>query len=152
MDSVRKQLLEYLQTHNVMTLATVGPEGPWAAAVFYVSEQTSLYFLSAPTTRHSSNFEHDPRVAATIQEDYSHWKEIKGIQVEGRVARLHGPGKERAIELYTKKFSFISPLLRVPMALAAAMDKVAWYRLTPSKLYFIDNAQGFGNRQQIEPW
>ena len=30
---------DYLGGHHVMTLATCGPEGPWAAAVFYASDE-----------------------------------------------------------------------------------------------------------------
>ena len=36
----------YLEQHRVMTLATCGPDGPWAAAVFYVSVGSTLYFLA----------------------------------------------------------------------------------------------------------
>ncbi len=56
-DELRTQVIEYLDRHNVMTLATVGPQGPWAAAVFYVHDLDvrgglRLHFLSAPTSRH----------------------------------------------------------------------------------------------------
>ncbi|APR05899.1 hypothetical protein [Thauera chlorobenzoica] len=37
--------LTYLQRHHVMTLATHGAGGPWAAAVFYVNDGADLYFL-----------------------------------------------------------------------------------------------------------
>ncbi len=62
--------LAYLRDHNVMTLATIGAQGLWAAAVFYVNDGFTLYFLSAPTSRHSLNIESQSTVAATIQEDY----------------------------------------------------------------------------------
>ena len=35
----------------VMTLATGGDQGPWAAALFYVHEGFTLYFLSSPAIR-----------------------------------------------------------------------------------------------------
>lgn len=139
----------YLDSHHVMTLATHGPDGPWAAAVFYAREGGALYFLSAPTTRHCRNIEHDPQVAAAIQEDYAHWKEIKGIQIEGKVARLSGADRDHAAAVYARKFEFMHPL-RIPSALAVALQKIAWYRLTPTAAYFIDNSRGFGKREQIE--
>lgn len=37
-NSLHKNMSTYLQTHNVMTLATTGPEDLWAAAVFYVND------------------------------------------------------------------------------------------------------------------
>lgn len=63
--SLKEKALAYLESHNVMTLATHGPEGLWAAAVFCVSDDFKLYFLSAPTTRHGRNLTENPRVAAT---------------------------------------------------------------------------------------
>lgn len=144
-----EQLLEYLGTHNVMTLATVGADGPWAAAVFYVNEGTALYFLSAPTTRHCQNMQCNPRIAATVQEDYSQWEQIKGVQIEGTVQRLNANDQHHAADLYAQKFAFMDPL-RIPTAFAAAMQKIAWYRLTPASLYFIDNSLGLGHRVRVE--
>ena len=144
-----KEPLTYLQHHHVMTLATHGAEGPWAAAVFYVNDGTDLYFLSAPTTRHARNIEADPRVAATVNEDYSNWQEIQGIQLEGEAVRLGVPDSVHAAAIFAKKFAF-TVLGRMERAIATAMNKVAWYRLRPSKLYFIDNSRGLGCREQLD--
>ncbi len=138
--------LHYLSTHNVLTLATQGPAGLWAAAVFYASEQFSLYFLSAPDTRHAQNLHHHPRVAGTIQEDYADWQEIKGIQLEGAVQQLSGVDREAAIALYEEKFAF---LREAPPQMREALERVDWFRLRPDRLYFIDNSRGFGHRERI---
>ena len=148
--NAREQLLEYLGAHNVMTLATHGAKGPWGSAVFYVNEGATLYFLSAPSTRHCQNIQCDPRVAATVQEDYAQWEQIKGIQIEGTVSRLNAEESRHAANLYARKFAFMDPL-RAPVAVAAAIRKIAWYRLSPTALYFIDNTQGLGHREQIDP-
>jgi len=141
---------DYLVGHHVMTLATQGPEGPWASAVFYASDGHSLVFLSAPKTRHCRNLTLDARCAATIQEDYREWPEIKGIQLEGQVMRLEGADEARARELYGMKFPIAGPLAMVPPAIVEALAKVSWYRLVPSRLHFIDNSKGFGHRDEIE--
>lgn len=91
---------EYLAGHNVMTLATHGPMGLWAAAVFYVNDGWQLYFLSAGHTRHATNLAASPRVAATIQEDYADWEAIKGIQLEGTVRLLEGGARALTIVHY----------------------------------------------------
>ncbi|OQY90030.1 MAG: hypothetical protein B6D41_10040 [Chloroflexi bacterium UTCFX4] len=139
----------YLRAHNVMTLATHGPEGLWAAAVFYVHENFDLYFLSSPSTRHSLNLAANPRVAVTIQEDYDDWRAIKGIQLEGNVTRLEGLEQARAILLYGKKFSIVGNIARAPAEIARAFSRVAWYRVTPTRVYFVDNSQAFGHRDEI---
>ncbi len=142
-----KQLaLTYLQQHRVMTLATNGPDGLWAAAVFYASEGFDLYFLSAGHTRHAQNIAATPHIAAAIQEDYADWAAIQGIQLAGDVAQLSGVARLKAIAVYQAKFPFLS---QAPTAIQAAFEKVNWYRLRPYQLYFVDNSRGFGHRDEI---
>ena len=146
-EALRGRALGYLREHRVMTLATSGVEGPWAAAVFYVNEGFDLYFLSAGYTRHGRNIEADERVAAAIQEDYRDWEGIQGIQLEGTAHRLEGEARLKAIGLYQDKYPFVrgsNPQIQ------AALAKVAWYRLRPTRLYFIDNRQGLGHRDEVE--
>lgn len=142
----RAQALAYLQEQHVMTLATQGPAGVWAAAVFYAADGFSLYFLSAQSTRHAQNIAENPRCAAAIQENYAGWREIKGIQLEGVVRRLSGEEERAAIALYTRRFPFLSD---APQAIRDAFAKVSWYELKPDRLYYLDNSKGFGHRDTI---
>lgn len=148
-NELRDSVIAYLRAHNVVTLATHGSDGPWASAVFYVNDELTLYFLSAPTTRHCRNLESDARAAATVQEDYSEWSAIKGVQMAGRVFRLNSSDAARAAELYGRKFPFAARG-RASTAIAAALAKIAWYKLELDSLYFIDNSLGLGARQQLD--
>jgi len=132
--------------HHVMTLATNGPLGLWAAAVFYAHDGFRFVFLSAGHTRHARNMAASPQVAATIQEDYADWAAIKGIQLEGTVRPLAGQERDMVIALYAKKFSFLTQPVSV---VEAALARVNWYCLSPSRLYFVDNGRGFGHRDEI---
>ena len=143
---MREQALAYLAAHNVMTLATCGSEGPWSAAVFYASEEFTLYFVSSPASRHARELARDERVAAAIHEDYRDWRAIQGIQLAGRVERLEGESREAALACYRGKFPFLES---VSGPVLAALGRAACYRLTPSELHFIDNAAGFGARTRI---
>ena len=142
----RKLALAYLHDHQVMTLATVGQNGPWAAALFYVNKEFTLYFLSAGHTRHVKNVVEHPRAAATIQEDYRDWPSIKGIQLEGRVTRLEGVERKKAISLYERKYPFLKS---APSQIRLGLARVNWYCLSPHRFYFIDNSQGLGHRDEI---
>ena len=145
-DEAAERALGYLAGHHVMTLATNGPLGLWAAAVFYANDSFQLHFLSAGHTRHAQNIAASREVAATIQGDYADWAAIKGIQLEGAVRMLAGKEREAAIALYAKKYSFlIQPVSVVETALA----RVNWYCLSPSRLYFVDNSRGFGHRDEV---
>jgi hypothetical protein len=144
------QVADYLAGHNVVTLATQGPEGPWAAAVFYAGEGSSLVFLSSPSSRHCRNLALDARCAATIQEDYSDWAGIKGIQLEGRVLELQGEERINAQRLYAAKFPVAVPA-DAPPAVREALARVRWYRLQAERIHFIDNGKGFGHREEFAP-
>lgn len=143
------KVLDYFKTHNVMSLATQGEAGVWAAAVFYVNDGFSLYFLSSHTSRHAKDLALQPEVAATIQEDYKSWPDIKGIQMEGRVRLLSGMEKAKAIARYGLKYPVVGDLGKAPAQIAVALAKANWYRLDPKQLYFIDNSQGFGHRDAV---
>lgn len=145
-DRPRQMALSYLRDHRVMTLATVGETGVWAAAVFYVSREFDFYFLSAGHTRHARNMAENPKVAATIQEDYEDWPAIQGVQLEGGVRQLDGQERERAISWYMAKFPFLAG---AAPQLATALLKVDWYQLRAERLYFIDNSLGLGHRDEI---
>ena len=146
----RQQALGYLHGHHVLSLATQGGAGLWAAAVFYVSDGFTLYFLSSPASRHCLNLAQDPRVSATIQEDYADWPEIKGVQLEGNAREISGDEELHARKLYGGKFPVVGKLAQAPTAIVKAMAKVRWYKIVPERLYFIDNAAGFGHRDEID--
>ncbi len=148
--ALRKRALGYLRAHHVMTLATHGSEGPWAAAVFYVNDGFTLYWLSAPSSRHSVNLGRSPRAAATIQEDYADWPGIKGVQLEGIACEISGAEEKRARTLYGEKFPVVGKLSQAPASIVAAMAKVRWYRVVPARLYFIDNSVAFGHRDAVD--
>ena len=145
-ESVRRAL-EYLTAHRVMTLATNGPQGPWAAAVFYVNRGFDLYFLSSPRSRHAGDLAADCRAAATVQEDYAGWCDIRGVQLEGRVEQLSGSDMAEARALYGTKFPLVVDA--APDAITAALARVHWYRLIATRAYFVDNSRGFGHRDRV---
>jgi hypothetical protein len=139
----------YLSSHHVMTLATQGSDGPWAAAVFYVEDGQTLVFLSSPGSRHGRHLAHDPRCAATIQDNVDDWSQIKGIQLEGRVSELHGDEQAQARQRYGERFTIVGRLANAPAAIVEALAQVRWYRLVPERLCFIDNSRGFGHRDEF---
>jgi uncharacterized protein YhbP (UPF0306 family) len=149
-DGPGPRALQYLREHHVATLATSGSSGPWAAAVFYVSEGFDLYFLSSPGSRHCENIARESRVAVTVQEDYSDWPNIKGLQLEGVAGVLSGDDESRARRLYGDKYPVVGRGAQAPTAIVNAIARIRWYRFTPRRAYFIDNSIGFGHRDELE--
>jgi uncharacterized protein YhbP (UPF0306 family) len=151
-DDLKQQVLDYLHTHNTMTLATCAGDVPWAATVFYASDDLRLYFFSAPQSRHCENLALNLRVAVTIQEDYKDWRRIKGIQLEGRVFLVDSVlEKAKAMAVYARKYPDVIKLFTTPGSgvFYQAFLKVKFYCVMPDKLFFIDNEKGFGKRQEL---
>jgi uncharacterized protein len=151
-EDLKSQILDYMATHNTMTLATCRDDVPWAATVFYASDDLRFYFFSAPDSRHCQNLAGNARVAVTIQEDYRDWRKIKGIQLEGRVAAVDSLiEKAKAMAAYARKYPDVMKVFANPAsgALYQAFLKVRFYCVTPAKVFFIDNEQGFGKRREL---
>jgi uncharacterized protein YhbP (UPF0306 family) len=151
-EELKQQVLDYLKSHNTMTLATCAGGAPWAATVFFASDELRLYFFSAPESRHCQNLAANGRVAVTVQEDYQDWRKIKGIQLEGRAELVDGlVAKAKAMAIYALKYPEVIKLFTDPTSgvFHTAFLKVRFYCVVPEKLFFIDNAQGFGKRQEL---
>lgn len=174
MEELKKVALEYLKSHNTMTIATVGTSGPWAATVFYASKGFTLYFLSNPSLCvHCDNIRQNPRVAVAISEDYRiksirDIRKIKGIQMEGEAEMLEGEEEIReAIMIYAKKYPVTSIYLKStfhPSALSfierlmvglkvmpvfSASKENRFYRIRPLKVFLVDNTRYFEKRQEV---
>ena len=157
-ERLRLEISAYLQTHNVMTIASCHQNVPWAAAVFYASDGFDLYFLSSPKSRHGTNMAANATVSAAIHEDYRDWREIRGIQLEGRAERLRSLKLQaRFWEVYLKKFPFVKQFFSVggqagsiADILTAKLAGVRLYRIVPHAVYFIDNSKGFGHRDRLD--
>jgi uncharacterized protein YhbP (UPF0306 family) len=151
-DLLKQQVFSYLETHNTMTLGTCLGDVPWAATVFYASDDLRLYFFSVPDSRHCQNLAANPRVAVTVQEDYHDWQKIKGIQLEGTAILVDSIiEKAKAIAVYARKYPEVIKLFTNPASglFYKAFLKVKFYCVIPEKLFFIDNEQGFGKRQEL---
>ena len=135
-----------------MTLATCAGDTPWAATVFFASDDLNLYFFSAPDSRHCQNLATNARVAVTVQEDYQDWRKIKGVQLEGSVILVDGIlEKAKALAIYARKYPDVIKLFTNPESgvFYKAFLRVKFYCVMPERLYFIDNEQGFGKRQEL---
>jgi uncharacterized protein len=151
-DLLKQQVLSYLELHNTMTLGTCLGDVPWAATVFYASDDLRLYFFSVPDSRHCQNLSANPRVAVTVQEDYHDWQKIKGIQLEGTAILVDSIiEKAKAMAVYARKYPEVIKLFTNPASglFYKAFLKVKFYCVIPEKLFFIDNEQGFGKRQEL---
>ena len=137
-DLLKQQVLSYLETHNTMTLGTCSGDVPWAATVFYASDDLRLYFFSVPDSRHCQNLAANPRVAVTVQEDYHDWQKIKGIQLEGTAILVDSIiEKAKAMAVYARKYPEVIKLFTNPASgmFYKAFLKVKFYCVIPRSFF-----------------
>ncbi len=139
----------YLLEHNVLSLATCDQSIPWVAPVFYTVFAGKIIFLSAPHTRHCKNIALNPNVAASVQEDYRDWEDIKGFQMQGEAHQLSQRDVPDALSTYSDKFPVTGE--DAPPEIAGALEKIGWYALSVTTIYFIDNSKGLGHRDKLDP-
>ncbi|MBI3955420.1 pyridoxamine 5'-phosphate oxidase family protein [Candidatus Gottesmanbacteria bacterium] len=77
-------LFKFLQSQNLMTLATLG-EHLWVSNVYFVcNEKFNLYFLSEPKSQHCLDIKSKPQVACAIADTRQKVVDKKiGVQLYG---------------------------------------------------------------------
>jgi uncharacterized protein YhbP (UPF0306 family) len=143
------RIMAFLDAHHVMSLATVGAQGPHAANLFYARDGFTLLWVSDPRTRHSLELGADPRVAATVAPDYQDFAEIRGVQISGEAHRLRSTlQSDRARALLEARYPFLQRLSS-RTDIQQAYESAEFYRLLPRRLVLIDNRRGFGHKETL---
>jgi uncharacterized protein YhbP (UPF0306 family) len=153
MDAVRA----FLGDHTTLALATLGNAGePQSADLYYalldgssassMRDGLRLCFISTRASRHAANIERDPRIACTIHAAATHWRDIRGVQMEGTCARLSGADSTLAWTRYVARFRFVL----TDALLGAALATVAIYGITPHWLRWIDNSVRLGHQVEYQ--
>ncbi|MFF0624442.1 pyridoxamine 5'-phosphate oxidase family protein [Streptomyces sp. NPDC004296] len=139
-----------LAGHTTVTLAYADEDGPQACAVLYAAGAAAdgapvLYFVTAARTRHGRTLgEPGARVAFTVQRDGQEWSGLTGIQGRGGCRPLSGAERDAGWRAYTARFPFVA----IDDRLRAALERTALWELRPDWLRLIDNARGFGHKEE----
>lgn len=174
-EELKGMVLDYLKTHNTMTLATTRDNRPWAASLFYANDGFTLYFISDPEVCwHSQNIAENPHVSVAVDEDYplenpDDWRKVRGIQLEG-IAEMLTSEEEiaKAVATYVKKYPFVSvylkSIIRFPRVVSflekfakklpfvpdfKAVSENKFYKVVPTRVWFVDNETSFERRQEV---
>lgn len=146
-DMLRQQILEILDRHRILTLATLRPDGwPQATTVGYANDGLTLYFVCGKDSQKAANLQRDSRVSLTIDHDTPQVMEIEGLSMAARADRVTDPEEAaRALGMILGKYAD-QVALSGPMPNAT---DVAIYRLTPSVISVLDYSKGFGHTDQV---
>jgi uncharacterized protein YhbP (UPF0306 family) len=138
-EDIRKQILDYMGSHSVCTIAVADGNRPSAHTVYYANRGLRLYFESDPQSQKIHVLMANPQISLTIDEDYPDVREIKGIQLFGRASIVKESQASKLRDFFSSKFPSIRELGGVP-------SHHLFVEVLPEKIYFIDFSKGLGHR------
>ena len=149
MDSaLKRKILELLDRHRLMTVATLRPDGwPQATTVGYVNEGLTLYFLCGLQSQKAENLARDSRVSITIDHDTPNIMEISGLSMAAHaVAVTDRAEAEKVLRMLPLKY----PEQRSPLPFAMPKpEDVRIFRVRPTVISVLDYGKGFGHTDLV---
>lgn len=137
----KRQIIELLNQHRIMTVATNRADGwPQATVVGYANDGLIIYCFVGRDSQKYANVTRDPRVSITVANDYPQPLQIRGLSLAGRVDVVEDQGEiDHALEILLRRY----PEYKVmPPPDPAA---VAMLRTTPEIVSVLDYSKGFGH-------
>ncbi len=129
-----KRIVEFINEHHVLTLATCTENNAWCAHCYYVwlKDENCFVFTSGAESKHVKDVNANPKVAGSVVLETSIVGKVQGIQFLGT---MEIPDKELVLKAkiaYYKKFP-----------LAVAMNSTLWV-VHVDYIKMTDNRLGFG--------
>jgi nitroimidazol reductase NimA-like FMN-containing flavoprotein (pyridoxamine 5'-phosphate oxidase superfamily) len=146
-EAIKSKILELLDQHRIMTLATLRPDGwPQATTVGYVNDGLAVYFLCGLDSQKAANLARDNRVSLTIDHDADQIMQITGLSMAARADLVTERAEaERVIAMLPSKYP-AQQSLPIPMP---KPDDVRIFRLTPVVISVLDYTKGFGHTDLV---
>lgn len=147
-ENLKKEILDYLVSHDRGVIAACKENSPRAASVLYASNGFTLFVHTIAGTAKVRCVELNSNVAFVIDDQAREgWRQMKTLQYLGKAEILKNSEEQmKAAELYGKKFP-VSKRYLTPEGLAK--DQVL-IKITPERIYYSDYAKGMGHREKLE--
>ena len=136
MKHVDLEIIDFINEHHLLTLATSKNNIPYCCNMFYVYDviNNQLIFSTKAKTKHAQDFITNPNVAGSIALETKVVSEIQGVQLLGTIQELKTEKLKIAKEQYIKAFSY-----------AANMDIHLWV-MPLNFIKMTHNKLGFGKK------
>ena len=144
-DTLKSKILELLEQHRLMTIATNRPDGwPQATTVGCVNDGLTIYFLCSPQSQKAANLARDSRVSLTIDHDVSDPMAITGLSMAALAQPVTDQAEvAKAMNLLGTRYpEYVS--LPIPKP-----EEIAVYRVLPKVISILDYSKGFGHADLV---
>ena len=131
--NVDQRIIDFINEHHLLTLATSKTNIPYCCSVFYVYDvaNNQLIFSTDTKTKHAQDFITNPNVAGSIALETKEVAKIQGIQLLGEIIELKGEDLKVAKKQYLQVF----PYARL-MEIHLWIMQLAFIKMTHNKLGF----------------
>ena len=141
----KRQIIDLLNEHRIMTVATNRPDGwPQATVVGYANDGLIVYCFVARDGQKFANIAVDPRVSLAIAKDYPQPLQIKGLSIAAKAVVVEDEGERlHAGAILLRRY----PEYKVmPPPDPAAVPML---RITPEIVSILDYSRGFGHADLV---
>jgi uncharacterized protein YhbP (UPF0306 family) len=106
--NVDQQIIDFINEHHLLTLATSKGNIPYCCNVFYVYDlaNNQLIFSTDTKTKHAQDFTLNPNVAGSIALETKEVTKIQGVQLLGKITELKGGDLKAAKKQYLQAFTY----------------------------------------------
>ena len=146
-EAIRRKILQLMDQHRIMTIATLRPDGwPQATTVGYANDGLTLYFLCGPNSQKAANLARDDRVSLTIDHDTPQVMEITGLSMAAHALAVVDPAEgEKALRMLMLKYPQQGS---IPLPMPTPAD-VRIFRVTPAVICVLDYTKGFAHTDLV---
>jgi nitroimidazol reductase NimA-like FMN-containing flavoprotein (pyridoxamine 5'-phosphate oxidase superfamily) len=137
----KRQIVELLDEHRIMTIATNREDGwPQATVVGYANDGLVIYCFIDRSGQKFANIARDPRVSIAIAKDYPQPLQIKGLSLAGNALVIEDRSEvDHAHKLLLHRY----PEYKVmPQPEPTVVPTI---RITPAIVSILDYSKGFGH-------
>jgi nitroimidazol reductase NimA-like FMN-containing flavoprotein (pyridoxamine 5'-phosphate oxidase superfamily) len=144
-DVLKSKILELLDQHRLMTVATNRPDGwPQATTVGYVNDGLTIYFLCSPQSQKAANLARDDRISLTIDHDVTDPMAITGLSMAAQAQPVtHPTDVTKAMNLLVTRYPEYAAF-PIPKP-----EEITVYRVVPKVISVLDYSKGFGHSDLV---
>lgn len=142
---LRNEVLNYLSTHRILTMATVDKDGvPDATALEYVNDEFVVLVSVRPRSKKIQNISVNNQVFYEIHEDVpidlEHIGKVKAIQclAGGSIIYPDDPDYQGKFQLFEKKFPAFSKIPKNRRVILKFVPKSIWFLNYEKKMFHRD--------------
>jgi len=141
----KRQIVDLLNQHRIMSVATNRPDGwPQATIVGYANDGLIIYCFIARDSQKFANIMRDPRISIAIANDYPQPLMIKGLSLAARAVEVADPGEiDHAAAILLRRYPEYKVMPRPDPA------AVPMLRITPEIVSILDYSKGFGHTDLV---